>query len=74
MTLRPGIIDTGMQVALRAQPAANLPDVAMFRDFHDSGRLVPAERVAKVVLATLIDRPVSAGATYNYADLATSIA
>ncbi|MEO6929629.1 MAG: SDR family NAD(P)-dependent oxidoreductase [Casimicrobiaceae bacterium] len=74
VTLRPGIIDTGMQVAMRTQPAANLPDVAMFRDFHDSGRLVAAEHVAKVVLATLVDRAVSAGTTYSYADLAASIA
>jgi benzil reductase ((S)-benzoin forming) len=70
VTLRPGIIDTGMQVFMRSRSADELPDVGMFRNFHDDGQLVSADRVARVTIAGLIDRDVESGKTYSYAELA----
>lgn len=72
VTLRPGIIDTGMQVFMRSRPSDDLPDVDMFRNFHDGGQLVAADRVAQVTIASLVDRGVESGKTYNYAELAAS--
>ena len=44
ITIRPGIIDTGMQTFMRSRSATELPSVGMFRDFHQSGRLVVVAR------------------------------
>jgi hypothetical protein len=41
----------------------------MFRAFHDSGELVPAEEVARKLVERLIEGPVDSGQTYRYADL-----
>ncbi len=70
VTLRPGIIDTAMQVFMRSRSSEELPDVGMFRSFHDDGQLVAADRVAEVTIARLVDRDVESGRTYNYAELA----
>src|SRR5665213_1962661 len=72
ITLRPGIIDTDMQMTIRSQPPASLPDVGMFKDFHESGKLVSAAEVAEAVHATLVARGVTPGATFNYAELLAS--
>jgi benzil reductase ((S)-benzoin forming) len=72
VTLRPGIIDTEMQVFMRSRSHDDLPDVEMFRHFHDDRQLVAADRVAAVVIAQLVDRDVESGRTYNYAELAAS--
>ncbi len=69
ITVRPGIIDTGMQVLMRTQPDAVLPSAAMFREFHESGQLVaPAEAAAKIV-AKLVLADVEQGRTYTYKEL-----
>ena len=72
ITLRPGIIDTQMQVFMRSRAEGDLPDVGMFRDFHDGGQLVAADRVASVTIANLVERVIESGKTYNYADLASA--
>jgi NAD(P)-dependent dehydrogenase (short-subunit alcohol dehydrogenase family) len=69
ITLRPGIIDTPMQQAMRGQPAARLPVVAMFRDFHASGRLVAPAEVAAKVVAGLVEGEIDNGRSYTYAEL-----
>jgi NAD(P)-dependent dehydrogenase (short-subunit alcohol dehydrogenase family) len=69
VTLRPGVIDTGMQRYLRGQPASALPSVDMFRGFHASGQLVPAAEVARRVIARLVDGAVESGRTYSYPEL-----
>jgi len=69
VTLRPGVIDTGMQTFMRTQPPAALPSVGMFRDFHAKGALVAPEVVAHKTVDRLIDRPVEPGRTYSYAEL-----
>jgi len=69
ITLRPGIIDTGMQVFMRSQPAETLPSVGMFRDFHAKGALVAAEIVARKTVDRLLEGRVEPGRTYSYAEL-----
>jgi len=69
VTLRPGVIDTGMQTFMRTQAPAALPSVGMFRDFHAKGALVAPEVVAHKTVDRLIDGPVEPGRTYSYAEL-----
>lgn len=69
VTLRPGIIDTPMQAVARSQPKERFPSVDMFKDFHAGRRLVPAEVVARKVVARLVLGPVEHGRTYTYAEL-----
>jgi NAD(P)-dependent dehydrogenase (short-subunit alcohol dehydrogenase family) len=69
VTLRPGVIDTGMQVFLRTQTAQALPSAGMFRDFHARGQLVAAAEVARKAVDRLLEGPVERGRTYSYAEL-----
>jgi NAD(P)-dependent dehydrogenase (short-subunit alcohol dehydrogenase family) len=69
ITLRPGIIDTGMQVFARSQSREVLPSVDLFKGFHESGNLVPPDTVARKVLERLVFAPVQQGRTYSYAEL-----
>jgi benzil reductase ((S)-benzoin forming) len=70
ITVRPGIIDTGMQEFMRTQSKERLPAVAMFEDFHKSGRLVPPDVTAGVIVARLVMDAVDNGRTYTYQELA----
>ncbi|HEY1328947.1 MAG TPA: SDR family NAD(P)-dependent oxidoreductase [Casimicrobiaceae bacterium] len=69
ITLRPGIIDTEMQVEARSQPRELFPSVDLFVGFHDSGQLVPPATVARKTIERLIEGPVESGRTYSYAEL-----
>jgi NAD(P)-dependent dehydrogenase (short-subunit alcohol dehydrogenase family) len=69
VTLRPGVIDTGMQAWLRSRDDASVPSVGMFRDFHARGELVPARMVAQRTVERLVEQPVKNGRTYRYAEL-----
>ncbi|MGC1819214.1 MAG: SDR family NAD(P)-dependent oxidoreductase [Casimicrobiaceae bacterium] len=69
ITLRPGIIDTQMQTFMRSQSAERLPSVAMFQDFHTSGRLVAADVAAARIVDRLVLADVEQGRTYSYAEL-----
>jgi benzil reductase ((S)-benzoin forming) len=70
VTVRPGVIDTGMQVFMRGQPRDRLPVVEMFEGFHKGGQLVPPARTADVLVRKLIEGPVENGKTYTYQELA----
>jgi len=70
VTVRPGIIDTGMQEEMRSQPAAVLPGVALFVGFHKGGQLVPPDTTARVIVDKLVVAPVEHGRTYTYQELA----
>ncbi|MGA8033331.1 MAG: SDR family NAD(P)-dependent oxidoreductase [Casimicrobiaceae bacterium] len=69
ITLRPGIVDTPMQTFIRSQPAERLPSVAMFQDFHVSGRLLPPDVAAATIVDRLALADVEHGRTYSYAEL-----
>ena len=70
ITVRPGIIDTDMQLEMRSQPAEVLPGVALFAGFHQSGQLVPPDTTARVIIAKTVVAPVEHGRTYTYQELA----
>lgn len=70
ITIRPGVIDTQMQVTMRTQSPDVLPMVPMFVGFHRSGQLVRAETTAGVIVDRLVHAPVEHGRTYTYQELA----
>ena len=70
ISIRPGVIDTGMQAFIRAQSAESLPEVPMFQAFHRSGQLVPPDVTAGVIVDRLVQAPVEHGRTYTYQELA----
>jgi benzil reductase ((S)-benzoin forming) len=69
VSLRPGIIDTGMQVFMRSQSEESLPSVGMFRGFHTSGQLVAPDIAASRIVEKIVLGPVEQGRTYSYAEL-----
>lgn len=70
ITVRPGIIDTGMQEYVRSLPKEVLPGVALFEGFYKSGQLVHPDTTAAVIVAKLVAAPVENGRTYTYQELA----
>jgi benzil reductase ((S)-benzoin forming) len=70
ITVRPGIIDTGMQEYMRSRPKEVLPGVALFEGFHKGGQLVPPDTTASVIVARTVVAPVEHGRTYTYQELA----
>ena len=69
VTIRPGIIDTDMQAFIRAQPEHLVPNVAMFKGFHQQRQLVAPDVAATKIVEKLVLADVEQGATYKYADL-----
>ena len=69
ITLRPGVIDTDMQVHARSQSRDVLPSVDLFQGFHSSGQLVAPAVVARKTIERLVKGPIESGRTYNYAEL-----
>jgi NAD(P)-dependent dehydrogenase (short-subunit alcohol dehydrogenase family) len=69
ITLRPGVIDTEMQVYIRGQSSETLPSLSLFQGFHTSGQLVPAATVARKTVERLLEGPIEPGRTYSYAEL-----
>jgi benzil reductase ((S)-benzoin forming) len=69
ITLRPGVMDTDMQVFARSQSAQVLPSVELFKGFHHEGRLVAPEVVAPKVVSRLVLEDVEHGRTYSYREL-----
>jgi len=69
ITLRPGILDTDMQVFMRSQAEDVLPTAGLFKGFHERGQLVaPSVAAARIVDKIVLAR-VEQGRTYSYADL-----
>lgn len=69
ITLRPGIIDTGMQQFMRSQSRDVLPSVGLFQGFHQGGQLVPPDVVAAKVVERLVRGDIENGRTYAYQEL-----
>jgi len=69
ISVRPGIIDTGMQQFMRSQSPKALPSLAMFQDFHASGQLVAPNVVAAKIADKLVLGEIEQGRTYLYKDL-----
>lgn len=69
ISVRPGIIDTEMQLFARSQSPDVLPCVDMFREFHSQGQLVPPDVVASKIVDKLVLGEVEHGRTYSYQEL-----
>jgi benzil reductase ((S)-benzoin forming) len=69
ITVRPGVIDTDMQVFARSQSPEVLPSVELFKGFHRDGRLVAPAVVAAKIVARLVAGEVEHGRTYSYQEL-----
>lgn len=54
LAVAPGVVDTGMQTAIRATDATDFPPVDRFRGLHDEGALTPPDEAARR-LWTLLD-------------------
>ncbi|MEO8485465.1 MAG: SDR family NAD(P)-dependent oxidoreductase [Betaproteobacteria bacterium] len=75
VSLRPGVIDTDMQTAMRMRSEDEVPAFAMFRGFHADRRLVaPDVAAAKIADAIVLARALANGATYAWPDLAKPLA
>lgn len=69
VTLRPGIIDTPMQEFVRTRSADDLPDVAMFREFHAGGSLQSPEATARRIVERVVLGAQKSGAVLRYLEL-----
>jgi benzil reductase ((S)-benzoin forming) len=69
ITLRPGIIDTGMQEFMRTRSRNDLPGVGLFDGFWKGGQLVASDVAAEKIVRRVITAPVEHGRTYNYREL-----
>jgi len=69
ITVRPGVMDTDMQLHARSQPPDVLPSVELFKDFHRERRLVAPAVVAAKIASRLVVSGVEQGRTYSYQDL-----
>ena len=69
ISVRPGIIDTGMQAYMRSLPRDKYANVDMFREFHASGQLVPPDVVAAKIVDRLVLGDVENGRCYSYKEL-----
>ena len=69
ITVRPGVMDTEMQLYARSQPVEVLPSVELFKEFHREGRLVAPAVVASKIASRLVVGDVEHGHTYSYQDL-----
>jgi NAD(P)-dependent dehydrogenase (short-subunit alcohol dehydrogenase family) len=69
ITVRPGVMDTDMQLHARSQPPELLPSVELFKEFHRERRLVAPAAVASKIASRLIIGDVEHGHTYSYQDL-----
>ena len=69
ISIRPGIIDTPMQLAARSHTPEEFPSVGMFKEFHASGQLVPPDTVAAKIIAKLVEGPIKSGEMYRYQEL-----
>ena len=69
ISVRPGIIDTGMQAYMRSLPREKYANVEMFREFHASGQLVPPDVVAAKIVDRLVLGDVENGRCYSYKEL-----
>lgn len=69
ISVRPGVIDTGMQAFMRSQPRETFANVDMFRGFHETGQLMPPDVVAAKIVDRLVLGEVENGRCYSYKEL-----
>jgi NAD(P)-dependent dehydrogenase (short-subunit alcohol dehydrogenase family) len=65
-SVRPGIIDTPMQASLRQKTRDQLPPVAVFRDFHEQGKLQTPAETARFIVERMVLARVDDGAVISF--------
>ncbi|ADB35860.1 short-chain dehydrogenase/reductase SDR [Kribbella flavida DSM 17836] len=68
VAVAPGVVDTAMQSEIRKVDEQAFPAVERFRDLHRTGGLITPEQAATGIWS-LLDRPLSSGATVDLRDL-----
>jgi NAD(P)-dependent dehydrogenase (short-subunit alcohol dehydrogenase family) len=74
ITVRPGVMDTDMQLHARSQPPDILPSVGLFKEFHRAGRLVAPAVVASKIASRLVISDVEHGRTYSESPVVAAVA
>lgn len=72
VNISPGVIDTGMQAAIRAATPERFPDIERFRALHADGALASPEAIAGKLLAGVDAGARHAGATLRIEDYAAA--
>lgn len=70
VNISPGVIDTGMQAAIRAATPEQFPDLARFQALHAEGALATPEAIADKLLAGIDAGARHAGVTLPIGDFA----
>jgi NAD(P)-dependent dehydrogenase (short-subunit alcohol dehydrogenase family) len=74
ITVRPGVMDTDMQLHARSQPPDILPSVGLLKEFHRAGRLVAPAVVASKIASRLVISDVEHGRTYSESPVVAAVA
>ncbi|MCX7554028.1 SDR family NAD(P)-dependent oxidoreductase [Marinicella sp. S1101] len=61
MTINPGVMDTGMQVEIRAQDQQDFPMVDMWNELHQKGQLAAPEDIAAVFVKLMASEATNGG-------------
>ncbi len=61
MIINPGVMDTGMQVEIRAQNKADFPMVDMWQELHEQGQLAKPEDMAQICFNIITQTGKNAG-------------
>jgi NAD(P)-dependent dehydrogenase (short-subunit alcohol dehydrogenase family) len=69
VAVRPGVMDTDMQVHARAQPPDVMPGAEFLRELHREGRLLAPAVVASKIVTRLVVGDVEHGRAYGYREL-----
>ncbi|MBV8658356.1 MAG: SDR family NAD(P)-dependent oxidoreductase [Burkholderiales bacterium] len=69
-SIAPGIIDTGMQAAIRSHSTEEFPIVAQFHDYHAQGALAKPDATAAKLVGVLHSDSVAFGDILNIRDFA----
>jgi len=69
ISLRPGIIDTEMQVFMRSHFDDVLPTASMFKGFHEQRQLVAPDVAAAKIVEKVVVARVEQGRMYSYSEL-----
>ena len=54
-SVRPGVVNTPMQTLLRQSDPSAFPDLPLFNQYNDEGKLIPTEIVAKFLVHILLN-------------------
>lgn len=69
VNILPGVVDTGMQVSIRAATEADFPSRGRFIRFHEEGQLASADEVAKRICAILAREDLQSGMRYDVREM-----